>query len=338
MLWGNYYYNYNRKGIISKVKSELIQSEEEERTFCLFILKPLIQIAKASIDHHTNEYKEIIRILHLDPSHFHFMSPSDETDPKDIYCNIMEKWLSIQNSIFETVIQSIPSPKDAQLIRYKSLISTKENELFTNCMKNCDPNAPPIIYISNIFPPNKEIDINGRFYAIGRIFSGTIHPHQSFKLISPSFEITDANDCSYRFADYRIILEEFFVNPLQCGNIIYISFPKDILMPNGLLVAPELIDFISFYPIKLINSLTNQYNTFITITVENQQHYPHLMSAIYFLSRMSSKYCISSNEDELTVKITCYDDFDFDKIIHDLREFLPDDVNLIISEPQKINS
>ena len=278
---------------------------------------------------------QLIRSLHLNINP-HYDCPSDEELPKTIYRNIMKNWLRFRNSIYESIIQNIPSPKEAQLIRYRSLISTKDNELFTNLIKNCDPNAPPIIYISNIFPPNKKHVINERFYATGRIFSGTIHPHQSFKLISPSFEITDANDCSYRFSDYGFINEEFFVNPLQCGNIIDISFPKDILMPNGLLVSPELIDIISCYPIKLINSLTNKYNTFITITVENQQDYPPLMSAIHFLSRMSSKYYISSNQDELTVKITCYEGFDFDKIIHDLKEFLPDDFNLIISEPQKI--
>ena len=335
MLWGNYFYNSNAKHFVFKEKSELIQpsEEEEQRTFCKFILNPLIRIAKAVIEHDTNEFMKIIHSLHLNIS----QESLNEADPKMIYIIIMKKWLLLGNSLLETVIHNIPSPKDAQIIRYKSLISTKDNELFTNCMKNCDPNAPPIIYISHIFPPNKERDINGRFYAVGRIFSGTIHPHQSFKLISPSFEITDAIDCSYRFLMYRNVLEEFFTNPLQCGNIIYISFPKDILMPNGLLVSPELINSISFYPIKLINSLTNKYNTFITITVENQQDYPHLKSAIHFLSRMSSKYCISFNEDELKVKITCYEGFNFDDLIHDLREiFLPNGVNLNISEPQKM--
>ena len=331
MLWGEYYFNNNTKNIIFHEEKNEINQQDEQRTFCKFILYPIISAAKAVISHDSKQYIKIINVLHLNiPEEL-----LDDSDPKALFSCIMNKWLSLRSSILESVILNIPSPKDAQLIRYKSLLSTYENESFTNCMKNCDPNAPPIIYIANVFPHIKR-NLNRKFYAVGRIFSGTIHPHQCFKLISPSFEISDANDCLYRYLKPGIALEEFFVNPLQCGNIIYLTFPDDILMPNGLLVAPELID-LPFYPIKLINSLTNQCNTFITVKVENQQDYPRLVSSIHFLSRMSSQFCISYNEDELEITIKCYDDFNFNNLIHDLREeIIPSDINLIISEPQKV--
>ncbi len=38
-------------------------------------------------------------------------------------------------------------------------------------MKNCDPKGPIMIYISKMIPSNDK----GRFYAFGRIFSGTIN-------------------------------------------------------------------------------------------------------------------------------------------------------------------
>ena len=36
---------------------------------------------------------------------------------------------------------------------------------------NCDPNGPVTMYISKMVPIN---DKGGRFYAFGRIFSGTV--------------------------------------------------------------------------------------------------------------------------------------------------------------------
>ncbi len=50
-------------------------------------------------------------------------------------------------------------------------------------IKNCDPNGPVMMYVSKMVPsPDK-----GRFYAFGRMFSGTISAQQKVRIMGPDY-------------------------------------------------------------------------------------------------------------------------------------------------------
>ncbi len=57
-------------------------------------------------------------------------------------------------------------------------------------MKNCDPNGPLMIYISKMIPTNDK----GRFYAFGRVFSGTVSMGQKVRIMGPNYEPGKKND------------------------------------------------------------------------------------------------------------------------------------------------
>merc|ERR1719224_256860 len=49
--------------------------------------------------------------------------------------------------------------------------------------KKCDPNGPLVMYISKMIPtPDK-----GRFFAFGRVFSGTVRTGQKVKIMGPNY-------------------------------------------------------------------------------------------------------------------------------------------------------
>jgi elongation factor 2 len=50
-------------------------------------------------------------------------------------------------------------------------------------MKNCDPNGPLMIYISKMVKSNDK----GRFYAFGRVFSGTVKSGQRVRIMGPNY-------------------------------------------------------------------------------------------------------------------------------------------------------
>lgn len=50
-------------------------------------------------------------------------------------------------------------------------------------MKNCDPDGPLMIYISKMVMSNEK----GRFYAFGRIFSGTVRTGQKVRIMGPNY-------------------------------------------------------------------------------------------------------------------------------------------------------
>jgi elongation factor 2 len=50
-------------------------------------------------------------------------------------------------------------------------------------MRNCDPKGPLMIYISKMVPSTDK----GRFYAFGRIFSGTVASGQKVRIMGANY-------------------------------------------------------------------------------------------------------------------------------------------------------
>lgn len=51
-------------------------------------------------------------------------------------------------------------------------------------MKSCDPDGPVMIYVSKMTPAADK----GRFYAIGRVFSGTISSGLPVRIMGPDYK------------------------------------------------------------------------------------------------------------------------------------------------------
>lgn len=50
-------------------------------------------------------------------------------------------------------------------------------------MQACDPNGPLMIYVSKMV----KTDEKGRFYAFGRVFSGTVTSGQKVRIMGPNY-------------------------------------------------------------------------------------------------------------------------------------------------------
>lgn len=51
-------------------------------------------------------------------------------------------------------------------------------------MAKCDKEGPLMIFISKMVPTND----NGRFYAFGRVFSGTVGASQKVRILGPNYK------------------------------------------------------------------------------------------------------------------------------------------------------
>ena len=58
-------------------------------------------------------------------------------------------------------------------------------------MKACDPKGAMCMYISKMIPTADK----GRFYAFGRVFSGTIAPGMKVKIMGPNYTPGSKEDC-----------------------------------------------------------------------------------------------------------------------------------------------
>lgn len=57
-------------------------------------------------------------------------------------------------------------------------------------MKACDPNGPLMMYVSKMVPTTDR----NRFFAFGRVFSGTIESGQKVRIMGPNYKAGSKND------------------------------------------------------------------------------------------------------------------------------------------------
>lgn len=77
----------------------------------------------------------------------------------------------------------LPSPVTSQKYRAELLYEGPQDDEAALGIKNCDPNAPLMMYVSKMVPSSDK----GRFYAFGRVFSGKCGTGQKVRIMGPNF-------------------------------------------------------------------------------------------------------------------------------------------------------
>ena len=96
----------------------------------------------------------------------------------------MNRWLGAADTLLEMMILHLPSPKDAQKYRTNYLYEGPQEDACAVAMRNCDPKGPLMIYISKMVPSADK----GRFYAFGRVFSGTVSSGQKVRIMGANYK------------------------------------------------------------------------------------------------------------------------------------------------------
>jgi elongation factor 2 len=83
---------------------------------------------------------------------------------------VMSKWLNAADTLLEMMVLHLPSPATAQKYRTTYLYEGPQDDPLAESMRKCDPKGPLMLYISKMVPTTDK----GRFFAFGRVFSGTV--------------------------------------------------------------------------------------------------------------------------------------------------------------------
>ena len=96
---------------------------------------------------------------------------------------VMRNWLPAGDTMFQMIVVHLPSPIIAQKYRAELLYGGPHDDAACMGIKNCDPEAPLMMYVSKMVPTSDK----GRFYAFGRVFSGVIATGQKCRIMGPNF-------------------------------------------------------------------------------------------------------------------------------------------------------
>ncbi|KAJ2480576.1 translation elongation factor 2, partial [Coemansia sp. RSA 2052] len=161
-LWGDNFFNPKTKKWSSK--SSCPNGKYTDRGFNMFALDPIYKIFAATMNGRKEEALTLVDKLGVTLT-------SEERDlvDKALLKVIMRKFLPAAEALMEMICIHLPSPVKAQGYRCGGLYEGPQDDECAMGIRGCDPNAPLMLYVSKMVPTSDK----GRFYAFGRVFSGT---------------------------------------------------------------------------------------------------------------------------------------------------------------------
>jgi len=99
-------------------------------------------------------------------------------------------------------------------------------------IRDCDPEGPLMMYVSKMVPTNDK----GRFYAFGRVFSGTVKTGAKVRIMGPNYVPGKKDDLFVKNIQRTVLMMGRYVEPIEdcpCGNTIALVGIDQYLLKSG---------------------------------------------------------------------------------------------------------
>merc|ERR1739838_1103033 len=226
-LWGDRFYFPKEK----KWKGE--KGPGGKRGFTMFILDPIYTLFKAIMEFQKDTYEKLLAKLEVPLS-----TEEKAMEGKPLLKSVMRKWLPAGDALLMMIAIHLPSPVTAQKYRMEMLYEGPTDDESAIAVKTCDPTGPLMMYISKMVPTSDK----GRFYAFGRVFSGTCETGQKVRIMGPNYIFGKKDDLNVKNIQRTILMMGRTVEPIPsvpCGNICGLVGVDQYLVKTGTISNSE---------------------------------------------------------------------------------------------------
>jgi len=240
-FWGDNYYDAPAKKW--RTDGETEEGKPLRRCFAQFIMDPICKLCQNVIDGNVEGYTKMLKVLEIE------LSQEDKLlAGKQLLKAVMSKWLPAADCLLEMMVLHLPSPRVAQKYRTSYLYEGPQEDAVAESMRKCDPNGPVVCYISKMVPSADK----GRFYAFGRIFSGTIASGQKVRIMGANFKPGKKDDMFEKNITRTVLMMGRTVESIPdvpCGNTVALSGVDQYLIKTGTISSIDIpVD--QAYPIR----------------------------------------------------------------------------------------
>lgn len=211
-LWGDWFFDAKAK---KWTKKEIgADGKRLQRGFCQFILSPIAMLFEAVIAEKTAVFMKMLTGLKVE-----IPKDAKELTGKPLLKRIMQTWLPAADALLLMIVNHLPSPKVAQKYRVGNLYGGPIDDEAGQAIAACEADAGLIMYVSKMVPTSEK----GRFYAFGRVFSGTIATGQEVRIQGPDYTPGSKKDLYCKKIQRTVLMMGRYVEQLAdcpCGNII----------------------------------------------------------------------------------------------------------------------
>ena len=158
----------------------------------------------------------------------------------------MSRWLPAADTLLEMMVLHLPSPRTAQKYRTSYLYEGPQEDVIAQAMRNCDPKGPLMIYISKMIPATDK----GRFYAFGRVFSGTVASGQRVRIMGANFKVGKKDELYEKNITRTVLMMGRTVESIPdvpCGNTVALSGIDQFIIKTGTIGS---IEYPEAHPIR----------------------------------------------------------------------------------------
>jgi elongation factor 2 len=151
---------------------------------------------------------------------------------------VMRKFLPAADALLEMMILHLPSPVTAQRYRMETLYEGPHDDEAAIAIRDCDPKGPLMLYVSKMVPTTDK----GRFYAFGRVFSGTVRSGLKVRIQGPHYTPGKKDDLFIKAVQRTILMMGRFIEPIEdvpAGNIVGLVGIDQFLLKSGTLTTSE---------------------------------------------------------------------------------------------------
>jgi elongation factor 2 len=236
-LWGERFYDPSSKCFISRNTND--KGQELERSFCQFILKPIVALSRAIMQHDKPKYLEMFKRLNVK-----IFDDEMQMEGRELLSAVYRRWLPMAEALLEMIVLHLPSPVVAQKYRCETLYTGPMEDEVAEAIRNCDPNGPLMLYISKMVPSSDR----GRFIAFGRVYSGTVSTGQRVRIMGANYVPGSKEDLHTANIQRTLLMMGSKVENLHdcpAGNTVGLVGVDQYLVKSGTITNSDVA-----YPLK----------------------------------------------------------------------------------------
>merc|ERR1719197_2299482 len=157
---------------------------------------------------------------------------------KPLMKRAMQIWINAAETLLSMIVLRLPSPVVAQKYRVHNLYEGPMDDEGANAIKSCDPAGGLMMYVSKMVPTSDK----GRFYAFGRVFSGTIATGQKVRIQGPHYTPGSKEDLNIKNIQRTVLMMGRSVEQIAdvpCGNTVALVGIDAYIVKTGTITDVE---------------------------------------------------------------------------------------------------